>query len=159
MKVSHRQRNYLYINLFVADRKQRGLRLLSRLIITERPNSRKQYQQAGTECAEEHAEVTEDSAADLVGIAPDQEQSSQTCRRASESRTSGLLSTATIFTCPLSARAFSRSTILTWQLLRSICTCSRVCGGNGQPSGTMRENVLHSKRTDFIHSGKTSMIY
>lgn len=52
----------------------------------------------------------------------------QTCRRASERRTRELLSRSQVFvTCPLSAKAFSRSAIFAWQLLRSICSCSRVC--------------------------------
>lgn len=60
----------------------------------------------------------------------------QTCRRASDSRTRELLSPSRVFvTCPLSAKAFSRSAIFAWQLLSSICSCSRVYDSEERPSG------------------------
>lgn len=60
----------------------------------------------------------------------------QTCRRASDSRTRELLSPSCVFvTCPLSAKAFSRSETFAWQLLSSICNCSRVCNSKDRPSG------------------------
>lgn len=65
---------------------------------------------------------------------PRSRAATQTCRRASDSRISELLSPSLVFvTCPLSDRAFSRSTILAWQLLSSTCSCSRVCGREDEP--------------------------
>lgn len=58
----------------------------------------------------------------------------QTCRRASESRTRELRSPSRVFvTCPLSAKAFSRSATFAWQLLSSTCSCSRVCHRKDRP--------------------------
>lgn len=84
----------------------------------------------------------------------------QTCRRASESRTRELLSPSRVFvTCPLSAKAFSRSATFAWQLLSSICSCSRVCHRKDRPVIALffwvlkLEKMVQRVKRDDTHPG------
>lgn len=87
-KLRHCWIKILYINVLIADRNQSGVSLLSRLSSTERPTKKQNRQQEGQRvrqsmqaqsCDITHAgRTSQDSAEDLVGIAPAQEQSGQT---------------------------------------------------------------------------------